>query len=441
MRFFDYTVKVILSFILIFMPLAAQARTLIRDADIEQSLARVAQPILQAAGLPGSTKIYVIADTELNAFVVNTQAIFIHSGLLTRFSTAAPIQAVIAHEAAHIANGHISSRAGHLGAANTAAQLGLVLAAIAGASGNASAGVGLALGTSSAATRQFFAHTRAEEASADQSALRYMAAAGVPPSAALEVFNLFRGQEALSPTHQDVYVRTHPLTRDRMRAIEAYAAVLSVKPADTTVVDYWYARAIGKLSAFTNAPSWTLRRVGSAKDEVSTLRRAIAYHRQPAPERALAEIDQLITMRPNDGYYQELKGQILLESRQFPQAVTAYRRAVALEPREPLIQAGLGRALLAVDSQASNQEALRVLDRARARDPINPILLRDLALAHARAGQNGLASVTTAERYAVIGRVNDARIHAERAVNILPRGSSGWLRAEDVLAAVRSITR
>ena len=68
------------------------------------------------------------------------------------------------------------------------------------------------------------AHTRAEEASADQSALRYMVSAGIDPEAMLEVLDLFRGQEALSVGRQDPYVRSHPLTRDRYRTVQAFLA-------------------------------------------------------------------------------------------------------------------------------------------------------------------------------------------------------------------------
>ncbi|MGB3407174.1 MAG: peptidase M48, partial [Jannaschia sp.] len=53
----------------------ASAQGLIRDAEIEYALRQVAQPILQAAGLPGSVRIYVIDDNRMNAFVGNARAI------------------------------------------------------------------------------------------------------------------------------------------------------------------------------------------------------------------------------------------------------------------------------------------------------------------------------------------------------------------------------
>jgi predicted Zn-dependent protease len=294
------------------------------------------------------------------------------------------------------------------------------------------------MGTSSSAQRVLFAHTRAEEASADTAGIRYMISAGVDPAAMEEVLDIFRGQEALSASRQDPYLLTHPLTRERLRAVRALIAGHEGAEADARA-QYWFDRMNGKLTAFLRAPSWTLRRVGTSDtSEIARLRRAIAYHRNADETRAMAEVDALVALRPSDPFYHELRGQILYESRRYVEAVTAYARAVELAPREPLILAGYGRALLASDTVSGNRQALEVLNRARARDPFNPRLLRDLALAHARLDQTGLASVTTAERYALLGRFDDAVIHANRASGLLPQGSPGWLRAQDVLGVAQT---
>ena len=88
----------------------AAAVSLIRDADIENALDELAAPILRAAGLnPNRMRILVVNDSSLNAFVISNDVIFMHSGLLLRLESAAQVQAVIAHEAAHIVNGHILS--------------------------------------------------------------------------------------------------------------------------------------------------------------------------------------------------------------------------------------------------------------------------------------------------------------------------------------------
>ncbi len=141
-----------------------------------------------------------------------------------------------------------------------------------------------------------------------------------------------------------------------------------------------------------------------------------------------------MALRPRDPYLADLKGQILLEGRRPQDAVAAYRRATELGGRNALILGGYGRALLAA---GQTEQAIRVLERARAQDFRAPRVLRDLASAHAQAGQIGQAALATAERYALAGRMRDASMHAKRAQALLPEGSAAWQRAMDVLAAAR----
>lgn len=415
----------------------AQAQTLIRDAEIEATLKRLADPLFSAAGLgAGRMKVLVIQDSAMNAFVIDDTHVFVHSGMILRLETPEMLQAVIGHEVGHIAAGHLARRRANLSAANTAARMGALLSLAAAAAGGPRAGAGVLVGTASAAMRNFLSHSRAEETAADQIGVRLLAAARSDPGAAARVMEKFAGQEALSAARQDVYVRTHPLSRDRMRALKGLAAAYEGRGGRVDAeTRYWYGRMKAKLEAFIRNPGFVLRKTGAGRDEISTLRRAIAYHRLPDKAKSRAEIDRLLALRPNDPYYHELKGQFLLENGNAGAAARSYERAVALRPRSALLLAGLGRALLAQGGQAALRRALQVLTDARNRDPQDPRMLHDLAVAYAKSGNAGMASVVTAERYALLGRFDSARSNAERAQGLLPRGSSGWLRAQDVLIA------
>lgn len=417
------------------LALPVRAASLLRDADMEYALAQVAAPVLSAAGLSaGRTKILVVDDGSLNAFVVGNDAIYIHSGLIGRMENAAMLQAVIAHEAAHIANGHITRRMTNMKSARTAAGLGMALAVVAAAAGGGEAAGALAVGSQSAAMRAFLTHTRAEETSADQAGARYLRSAGIPLSGMVQVFQLFRGQEVLSAARQDPYVRSHPLSRDRLRAIEGYAAAYGdKKSANAETWDYWFTRAKGKLTAYQRRPSWTLNRLGeTGYADVRLMREAMARHRNSKTKQALNAINQAIAMRPSDPFYYDLKGQILMETRQFQASANAHARAVQLRPRDGLLQAGYGRALLASGNVGA---ALPALERARAIDFRDGSMLRDLSVAYARSGNTGMAALITAERYALRGSLEDAGIHAKRATGLLPEGSGPWQRAHDVLLA------
>ena len=113
---------------------AAHSISLLRDPDIEHGLQQLADPILRAANLNSErVKIWIINDMSLNAFVIDHKHIFLHAGLVLQLKTAAQLQSVIAHEAAHISNGHISRRLANARRAKMATSFGVLVGAAAAA--------------------------------------------------------------------------------------------------------------------------------------------------------------------------------------------------------------------------------------------------------------------------------------------------------------------
>ena len=420
----------------------ARALTLLRDPDIEYALKQLAEPVLKAAGLsPSRIKILIIDDSSMNAFVADQNHIFVHSGLLLKMKSAAMLQSVLAHEAGHITNGHLLRRPIAARNARTAAGLGAILAGAAAvaAGGGGDAIAGAALGAQSTAARLFFVHTRAEENAADNSGMRFMATARIDPQAAVEVMDIFRGQEALPVSRQDAFSRTHPLSADRYRVLQRLATGYQDRALPHPEADYWFARAKGKLSAFQRSPKWTLNRASeSGYKDVKLMRQAIAWHRQQKTAKAIKAINQAIALRPKDPYFLELKGQILIESRQFKAATATYARAVKLAPNNPLILGSYGHALLA---QGQVKTAQQVLEKSRARDGQDTRVVRDLAQAYSKLGNRGMSSLLTAESYAMTGRFKTAGILAQRASDLLPRGSGAWQRAQDVLFTAKAAAK
>ena len=415
----------------------AHSISLLRDPDIEHGLQQLAAPILRAAKLKNdSVKVWVVNDMGLNAFVIDHTHIFLHAGLVLKLKSAAQLQSVIAHEAAHISNGHISRRLANARRAKMATSFGVLVAAAAVGAGHTDAGLGLALGTTGSVNRILLAHNRIEESAADQSALRFMNAAKIDPVAMAEVFELFIGQSNLSEEYQDPYTRSHPLNRDRIRIVNAYAANATSYLPDAAQA-YWFSRIQGKLSGFLRAPQWTMRRATGSSD-VDLMRRAIAEHRSGRSSSAQKTMAQLIATHPNDAFYRELQGQILLESRKFSTATKAYASAADLAPSNALILGGYGRSLLARNIKNSNTQALKILQKARNLDSRDARILRDIGTAYARSGQQGQAVLAIAEHNALKGNMKNAAIQAKRAEGLLPRGSAAWQRAQDILDAVKT---
>jgi predicted Zn-dependent protease len=118
--------------------------------------------------------------------------------------------------------------------------------------------------------------------------------------------------------------------------------------------------------------------------------------------------------------------------------VPAYRKAVALAPDEPLLQASLGAALLATEDESVVTEAMKHLKRALQDEPDNGMAWYYLADAYARTGNDAMAALATSERYFAIRAYPQAATFARRAQVKLKEGSGEWQRANDIMAIAQS---
>ncbi|MDA9926409.1 M48 family metalloprotease [Amylibacter sp.] len=428
--------------ILLLFPTISYGKGILRDAEIERTLKIITLPLLENTKIDQQNfKVLVINDSSMNAFVTSGQYIFIHYGLINKMETVEQLQSVIAHEIGHITGGHYIQRTSDIESARTLAGIGMILSAAAGlVSGDSNTAIGLAAGSQSASKRNFLKHSRTQEASADQAGIKLMAAANINPHAALEVLEIFKGQELLTAKRQDPYIQTHPLNSQRISSIQKSLKTLNFKKNEKDKnIAYMYNRMRAKFKGFTEKPFRALQTTNIKKnDELNLYTRAIAYHRLPDLNLAQKEINKLLELKPNDPYYNELKAQFLLETGNPNEAIKYYNRALELEPNELLFNVGLSRALNSIGKYKST---IKILKNIYDKDPRNGRLLRELAIAYSQNGELGWASLLTAERYALYGKFNDALLHAKRAQSILVPGTIAWLKVEDIILEIESINK
>ncbi len=416
----------------------ANSFSFIRDAEIENTIRVYSTPLFQAAGLePSNIKIYLVKDNSLNAFVAGGQKIFINTGLLVKSQHAGQIIGIIAHETGHIAGGHLSRAREAMKKSTAQSILGYVLGGAAAIGGRPDVGQAIMLGGQQAGLRSFLHYSRTQESAADHAALRFLDTVNQSARGLLEFFETLRGQELLSASRQDPYLRSHPLTRERMEAIRVHLA----KSPNTDKLfsnrfQEMHARIRAKLYAFLEPLASTLRRYKETDDSLaSRYARAIAYYRHPDLEKALRLIDGLITDRPDDPYFHELKGQMLFENGRAAAALGSYERAVQLLPHSALLRSGLAQAQLEMNDPALLDHAIMNFRAALQRERAVPFFWHQLAIAYGRQGRMGQSSLALAEEAMLHGNAKVARYQAGRAATLLPRGSVGWLQSQDILQA------
>ncbi|MCS6986517.1 MAG: M48 family metalloprotease [Sphingomonadaceae bacterium] len=430
---------------------AARAQVILRDAETEMLLHDIARPLARAAGLdPRSLQILLVGDSSINAFVTGGQNVFFHSGLVVAARDVNEVQGVMAHELGHIAGGHNVRFTEGVRPAMTFSLLGLLAGAAAMALGAGEAGMAaMALGQQAAQAR-FLAFSREQESRADQAGAAYLNAAGISGRGLIRFFEQLMGDEyRLAIPQTNSYNRTHPLSGERIRALEQ---ALKASPAwdrpPDPALQARYARVRGKLLGYLY-PLETVLKVYPETDlsEPARFARAYARHRAGFAAEAIAEAEAVARARPDDPFAQELLGQILLESGEIRRALPPLREAVRLSGGHPLITGLLGQALLQAAEDGRNAQALneaeRLLRTTVQRDRRNPQAWTQLAAIWAMKGDPPRVALATAERLSLTGGdPRLARRAAEQALAGLPRGSPDWLRAEDIaLAAQGEIER
>jgi len=413
----------------------ARAQTLVRDAEIEGIIRTYATPLLRDAGIaPDAVTIRMLADRRLNAFVATGNRLFLFTGLIRKTEQPEALIGVIAHEIGHIAGGHHVRLGDNIETLSTTSILGMLLGTAAGVLvGRPDLGIALGTGMQEAALRNFLAYTRTEEASADAFALKALDREGLPATGLLDFMHEMENQTALSIESQSPYLRTHPLTRDRIQAVEAHLARV---PQDGRAVPAeWrnlHARMLAKLDGFLLRPGEALRLYKDRDDIPGRYARAIAHYRAVELDPALGLIDGLIADEPDNPYFHELKGQMLFESSRVRESLGSYERAVALAPNEPLLRVALAHAQIESGDDALLTPAQDNLRNALSRDGNNALAWRLLAQAYGRAGDTAQADYAMAETALRSGEYDRALFHVERAETQLKRGSPTWLRLQDI---------
>lgn len=422
----------------------AQGISLLSDAETEWFIRQMMTPILEQAKVdPGSVEYFIVNDDNINAFVAAGQNIFVHTGLFTETKDVGQVVGVLAHETGHISGTHLAGRRDGAGAptAITIATMLLGVAAIAAGAGDA--GIGIIAGGQQAAALSYFSFTRVQEASADQAAARFLEGAGLSGRGLIETFRMFSTQEYLIGVPQDPYVRTHPLSSQRVAALENMVTKSEYynKPMPEEW-RYYYDRIVGKIEGFQQPFEATLRQYPkSDTSQKARYARAYAYHKAAEIENSMAEIDALLEVRPGDPYYLELKGQLMFENGKVEEALIPLRLARNAAPDESQILTLLGRALIASENPDHLEEAMKTLELSAFLDPSNSFTWYQLSIAYNQAEQIGKASLASAERYALLGQFGSAVQNARRASEALEPGSPKWLRSQDLLFLAEQVLR
>jgi predicted Zn-dependent protease len=445
------------------LPLAASAQqyvgcpgNCIRDAEIEQILRDYGDPLFAAAGLqPKDVDIHVVQDNSLNAMVALGQHMFINTGTIMESETPEQLKGVMAHETGHIALGHNVTRYDAMGAAQGTSLVTLGLGALALAAGAPDAAMALFGSAGQFGMLTMFKFTRAEESAADQYGLDLLQKTNQSGQGLVDFFEKFAYEEMMSESRREPYFRSHPISRDRVGALrqrvgtvqcvaaaepggeagrEQCVVTEKAPPQDEKSIEQ-LAMMKAKLVGFIGPANKVMTRYPKTDQSLpAQYARAIAAYRAVDIKAALSETQALIDARPDNPYFQELKGQILFESGKAAESVEPHRRSVELAPNQPLLKVNLARSLTATKKPEDLKEAEDLLIDAIDLEKNNPFAWNQLATVYAAQSRVGDADLATAEEAYIVGNMGRAQHFATRALKVLDASTPNGQRASDIAA-------
>ena len=424
-------IKTLIFFLFFLLPFNAfsQSLSLIRDTEIESVLKSYVQKIFKAADLPSQkANVVIVNDQDLNAFVAGGHTIFVHSGLITKAKNVDDLIFVLAHETGHIKGGHVLRGVEAYEKAQTTALISTILGGLVAVAGRPDAGIAVMMGGNTSAEALYTSFRQTDESAADRIAVDIMNKTKYSMSGFLNTMKLIRIADRLTPQSEFSYLRTHPMSQERMAALERFTQ----NPLPLTK-DIRFELIKAKLIGFLYPPQQVFDLYKNQNTLPAFYANAIAHYRNQNLKKSLDLLEGLIKTKPDFPYFYELKAQFLFETGHIDEAITYYKEALKHIQKAPLIRLSLAQALLQKEDKASARQAQKELEKILLTDQTIPFVWQLLATSYERTNQIALRDYAMAELYRAQGDYKNAANLAQKALKNLKKDTPQYQKAKDIL--------
>jgi predicted Zn-dependent protease len=358
------------------------------DPEIADYLGSLGGRLAQnAAGARQDFEFFAIREHTINAFALPGGFIGVHTGLLMASESESEAASVLAHEIAHVTQRHIARMLSQQQQMQLPMLAALAAAILLGRS-RPDLASGAAAAASAGAVQTQLSYSRDYEREADRIGFQALEASGFDVHAMGTFFEkMQRGSRAMDDGSMPGYMRTHPITTERIADAQNRAASLPYKQ-HLDSAEFQLVRA--KLRAES----------GDARDTVEYFQGSVREKRYASESAARYGL-----------------ASALLRARRPKEAQAELQRARAAGAAGPMIETLAARVRLGLGDRAG---AAALLGEAHARFPNSRPLLYAQADALQEAGRNQQALTLLTDSLRLYPR--DARLHQLQAKNYAALG-------------------
>jgi len=173
-------------------------------------------------------EVFAVKDSSINAFALPGGFIGFHTGLIVSADSESEVASVMGHETGHVLQRHLARQMDKQATNTMIALAGMVLGALA-MSRNPQAGAGLIQGGQAIAVNNQLSYSRDAEREADRIGFQILDASGYDVNGAPGFFQRLQKITGIMDKGVPSYVRTHPLTSDRIADMQDRARTIAQK--------------------------------------------------------------------------------------------------------------------------------------------------------------------------------------------------------------------
>lgn len=376
------------------------------DAVVEDYLTNLGDKLASVSPEPGRRyEFFPVRDASINAFALPGGYIGVHTGLISATRNESELAGVLAHETAHVTQHHIARMVGAQKISGIATLAALAVAILAARS-NSQASEAAIVTAQAMNIQNQLDFTREHEREADRTGLQILNDAGFAPQGMASFFERLQAQGRLYENNAPDYLRTHPLTFQRIADVQNRVAQMPYRQhADS--LEYLLVRA--RIQAGE----------GEATDALRNFESLAAANPSPAvwygltraamragkPDRAQAALAQLDGSPVASPLILALKAELALSQRQPARALDLLARALPSQSSYRPLTYLYAQALLAAGKPREAQIYLSEQQRTWIADAR---LFALLAEAHQALGESTRSHLAQAESYALQDRPHAA---------------------------------
>ena len=348
---------------------------------------------------------FVVNDTTINAFAMPGGNIGVHTGLLLAAQSESELASVIAHEISHVTQDHIPRMLAAQSQSYWPTMAALALALLASRSNSNLASAAIAT-TQAVSIQNQLNYSRDYEREADRLGYDMLTRAAFDPRGMSGFFNRLQRASRFYDSSAPAYLRTHPLTSDRIADMEARSEAAPYQQVEDSL-EFQLVRA--RLRAQENnaadavrAARDTLKEKRYSNETAAHYGLATALLRARQFKEAESEVQKLLSSKTTSPMIQQLAAHAALAAGNPTLSLQRYQAGSSTYPGYRPLQYGYISALLAA---GRSHDALALVDKQLMLYPLDRRLWRLAAESHARLGHRLLSHRAQAEAAALSGNL------------------------------------